>query len=92
MPDEGVKAFKDLNAKKYFPIHWGMFELALHTWYDPIESLHRASKVENFDLIAPKLGQIVNLDNPEANEMWWEQRPEEKFAFTIPIKTAIVDS
>ena len=75
LPDEGVQAFKDLKAKKYFPIHWGMFELALHTWYDPIEKLFNLSRSEKFDLLAPKIGLLVNINNPDANEMWWEQGP-----------------
>jgi len=73
LPSEGVKAFKDLQAEKYFPIHWGMFELALHTWYDPIEQLYSFSKSENFELLTPKIGQLVNLAQPESNEMWWQQ-------------------
>lgn len=74
LPSEGVQAFRDLRAEKYFPIHWGMFELALHTWYDPIKQLYHYSKLENFDLLAPKIGQIVNINYPDANEMWWEQK------------------
>ena len=52
-----------------------MFELALHTWYDPIEQLFNLSQSEKFDLLAPKIGQLVNINNPDANEMWWEQGP-----------------
>ena len=75
LPGEGVHAFKDLNAEKYFPIHWGMFELALHSWYDPIEQLFKLSQSEKFGLLAPKIGQLVNINNPDANELWWEQEP-----------------
>ncbi len=73
LPSEGVQAFKDLKAEKYFPIHWGMFELSLHTWYDPIKQLYQYSKSESFELLAPKIGQIVNIDYPDTNEIWWEQ-------------------
>jgi len=73
LPSEGVKAFKDLKAEKYFPIHWGMFELALHTWYDPVEQLYALSKQENFDLLTPKIGQLVNIDQAVISELWWQQ-------------------
>ena len=47
MPEESVQAALDLQAKLYFPIHWSKFDLAQHTWTDPII---RASKA------ADKLG------------------------------------
>ncbi|TPH18139.1 MBL fold metallo-hydrolase [Litorilituus lipolyticus] len=71
LPQESVKAFKDLKAEKYFPIHWGMFELALHTWYEPIEQLYHYSQQENFELIAPKLGEIINTSKPTDHALWW---------------------
>ena len=71
-PEEAVVAFHDLKAKKFFPVHWGMFELAFHPWYDPIEKLFKLSKEKNFDLIAPKLGQIVNIEQDYFLETWWK--------------------
>jgi len=73
LPSEGVKAFKDLGAEKYFPIHWGMFELALHTWYDPIEQLYALSKSEAFELLTPRIGQLVDIEQSETNELWWQK-------------------
>ncbi len=59
MPEETAKAFKDLNAKKLIPIHWGMFNFSLHNWYDPPIDL--ASHCTDCKLIIPYIGEIVDL-------------------------------
>ena len=71
LPSEAVIAFKDLKAKKYFPVHWGMFVLAMHSWYDPIEKLSKLSRENSFELVAPILGEIVNLDQDFELKEWW---------------------
>jgi len=70
MPEEAVLAFYDLKAKKYFPIHWGMFSLSFHSWYDPVERLNLMSEKKKFELIVPKLGQIVNIKRYRTQENW----------------------
>ena len=74
LPTQAAQAYRDLKAKKYFPVHWGMFVLSTHTWYDPIKQLFKISKQHGLNLIVPKLGQIVNLSKDFNNEYWWESR------------------
>ena len=69
MPEDGVKAFYDLNAQRYFPIHWGMFALSTHPWYEPVEFAYKASIEHGFQLIAPKIGEIFTMD--QAIDPWW---------------------
>ncbi len=38
-PEDNLKAHKDLNAKLLIPIHWGMFSLSTHPWYEPTNEL-----------------------------------------------------
>ncbi|MDA8792980.1 MBL fold metallo-hydrolase [Bacteriovoracaceae bacterium] len=71
MPEEAIIAFKELKAKKYFPVHWGMFELAMHSWYEPIERVYNLAQKNNVDLIAPKIGQIVEPNQSYRFEKWW---------------------
>lgn len=77
LPDEGAAAYKDLKAKKYFPVHWAMFELALHKWYDPIEKLFKFSKEGQIDLVAPKIGQLVHINQETHLEVWWKSKVSE---------------
>ena len=37
MPEEAVQAFKDLRAKVLFLVHNSTFDLAFHTWRDPLD-------------------------------------------------------
>ena len=71
MPEDGIQAFKDLNARAYFPIHWGMFQLTFHAWYDPAAQLHRLAADNNITLLAPRLGEILVFEEMKPLEDWW---------------------
>lgn len=71
LPDQSVMAYKDLGAKKYFPVHWGMFVLAFHPWDEPVKEIYKRRLDNNIELIIPKIGQIYELDSPYNLETWW---------------------
>lgn len=73
LPEEAVKAYNDLKAKKYFPIHWGMFSLAFHQWYEPAEKLSLLSKEYDVDLVTPKIGELYSLNENNVTEQWWKE-------------------
>ena len=55
------------------PIHWGMFDLALHTWHEPIERVYDAAKQQDVNLITPKLVQLVSLEHNNVTQDWWTE-------------------
>ncbi len=71
LPDESLQAFKDLNAKRYFPIHWGMFNLSLHSWYEPVERITEGARRYNIDLVTPLIGETVDLNEHYVAHSWW---------------------
>ncbi len=73
MPKNFISAYQDLKAKKYFPVHWGMFELALHEWDEPIKFLFDRHLNGDVNLIAPKIGEIINPLDSVNISTWWEQ-------------------
>lgn len=73
LPEESVQAYFDLRAKRYFPVHWGMFQLSLHTWYEPILNISRAAKEKGINLISPKLGEMISVNDQYVNKSWWEE-------------------
>ncbi|MBI2338783.1 MAG: MBL fold metallo-hydrolase [Deltaproteobacteria bacterium] len=41
-PEEALRAFEDLKAKKMIPIHWGSFRLAMEKVNEPVEWLKKS--------------------------------------------------
>jgi L-ascorbate metabolism protein UlaG (beta-lactamase superfamily) len=71
LPEDVAVAYKELKAKKVFPIHWGMFELGFHSWYEPPARLYKALDGKE-DFIAPKIGVLYDLKQPPKVKRWWE--------------------
>lgn len=85
MPDEAAQAYFDLKARMFLPIHWGMFELSMHTWYQPAMEIRALAQAQGITLATPKLGEIVTLDGTPQGSAWWEpwvdpSRPSEWYA------------
>lgn len=72
-PEETAQAYFDLKSKALIPVHWGMFNMALHNWYDPIEEIEKHSKIKNIVLLTPKIGELVTLEKPVSYELWWKE-------------------
>lgn len=75
-PHEVAKAASDLQAKRLLPIHWGVFDLALHPWDESIELVLKESEGKEYTVWTPKMGQRVNSQD-EPTERWWRQSPHE---------------
>lgn len=72
LPEESIQSFKDLGAKKLFPVHWGMFQLALHSWYDPIEQMDSLAMENDISLVAPMIGEVIKLGDEMKHSGWWK--------------------
>ena len=72
MPDQVIQGFLDLQGKHLVPVHWGMFTLSVHNWYDPPTEITKLAKPYNISVMTPLMGQTVRLDNPGIFERWWE--------------------
>jgi L-ascorbate metabolism protein UlaG (beta-lactamase superfamily) len=72
MPDEVLKAAKELNTKILFPVHSSKFALATHPWYEPLETITSLPKDSSFILITPKIGSIASpTDSTQVFDSWW---------------------
>lgn len=70
-PDEVVKAATDLKAKQLLPIHWGVFDLAMHPWHESINLVLKKSEGKAYTVLTPIIGQRVGSgDIP--TERWWK--------------------
>jgi hypothetical protein len=71
-PEGAVRTFRALGASGLLmPIHWGLFNLALHAWRQPIESI---SGVEGIPLWSPEPGLPTEVvRGTELRSQWWRQ-------------------
>jgi L-ascorbate metabolism protein UlaG (beta-lactamase superfamily) len=69
-PEGAVRSFRALGGDGLLmPIHWGLFDLALHEWRQPIESV---VAVEDLKLWSPTPGIPTEVDrNQEIRSNWW---------------------
>ncbi|OFX68930.1 MAG: MBL fold metallo-hydrolase [Bacteroidetes bacterium GWE2_29_8] len=73
LPDDLLKAFYDLNAKRLFSIHSSKFALGNHSWDEPFMKISANSKELNIPLITPMIGEQVNLkDTTQKFSEWWQ--------------------
>ncbi len=70
-PEQTVQAYLDLNAKLLVPIHNSTFDLSVHTWFDPLEQVTKISANKGVNLLVPKMGDAVRLNNLPTLEYWW---------------------
>jgi len=60
-----------LKSGAFLPIHWGTFNLAIHPWNEPPETLVRLGAPKGVPLIMPKLGQPVEPTRSIFVDPWW---------------------
>lgn len=73
LPEQSIQAFKDLKGKTYFPVHWGMFELAMHAWYEPIQRISDMASADGINLVTPKIGEVLNINDKNQTTQWWKE-------------------
>jgi len=69
-PEGAVRTFHALGGHGLFmPIHWGLFDLALHPWQQPIESV---AAVEDLKIFSPTPGTPTEVaKDQEIRSSWW---------------------
>jgi L-ascorbate metabolism protein UlaG (beta-lactamase superfamily) len=74
-PDGAARAFRDLGgAGLLMPIHWALFDLALHAWLQPMERLLELADVDGLKLWSPKPGVPTEVvGGVEVRSDWWRR-------------------
>jgi L-ascorbate metabolism protein UlaG (beta-lactamase superfamily) len=70
-PDHAIEAHAMLGSGRLLPIHWGTFNLAMHAWDQPIETLTALAPTRGIDLLTPQLGQPVEPARVDGVTPWW---------------------
>jgi len=53
------------------PVHWGTFNLALHPWDEPAETLIQLAPKTGARLLMPRLGEAIEPAHERKLEPWW---------------------
>ena len=68
-PEEAVAAHRDLGGGLFVPIHWCTFDLALHTWAEPVQRLLAAGP--DLPVAIPRPGGRVVPGEAADRDAWW---------------------
>ena len=72
-PEESLQAHLDLRGKALLPIHNGTFDLSIHDWHEPFDRISALAQAKSVPLSTPRMGERVDMRNPQAGVHWWEQ-------------------
>lgn len=72
-PQQSVQAHVDLGGRWMLPIHNGTFDLSMHAWYDPFESVLEWAGKQGVSVTTPRMGERIDLQAPQAGERWWRE-------------------
>ena len=70
-PEQSVQAFEDLRGKVLFSVHNSTFDLAFHTWHDPLDRIADLSEARKITLATPVIGEVLTIGRPRTNVRWW---------------------
>jgi L-ascorbate metabolism protein UlaG (beta-lactamase superfamily) len=77
-PDGAARAYEAMGgaaaAGALMPIHWGLFNLALHGWREPIDRISELAAQGGYGLWTPEPGRPTEFVAGEMIEMrWWDR-------------------
>jgi len=76
-PEQAVRAHQLVRGRVMLPVHWGLFDLALHGWTEPIERVVVAAKAAGVTVVMPPPGGSVEPGSSGDVTPWWPDLPWE---------------
>ena len=70
-PENALKAHALLGSGAFLPVHWSTFNLALHTWDEPAETMWRLAEEQKVRILTPELGTPFEPARIEEPKAWW---------------------
>ncbi len=72
-PANALTAFEMLGGGTLLPVHWSTFDLGLHPWADPAETLFALATERGARVITPKLGAPFEPARVDGMVPWWRE-------------------
>ncbi|HKH91093.1 MAG TPA: MBL fold metallo-hydrolase [Gemmatimonadaceae bacterium] len=89
-PEQAVTAHRLVRGDVMLPLHWGLFDLALHGWTEPIERVLAAAAEHDVRVATPRPGGMVEPAALRPAERWWPTLPW-RTASEAPIRSTGID-
>lgn len=89
-PEQAVRAHELVRGGILMPVHWGLFDLALHGWTEPIERTLVAAEAAGIRVVVPRPGESIEPAHLRPLERWWPAIPWES-AKEAPVRSSGVD-
>jgi L-ascorbate metabolism protein UlaG (beta-lactamase superfamily) len=86
-PVGALDAFEQLQARRLLPIHWSTFQLALHAWSEPAETLVQEAARRGVTVLTPRPGESVEPETAVTGP-WWRALPPQAEACPAPTAPA----
>ncbi len=71
-PEETVQAFQDVRGRLLYLVHNSTFDLAFHTWQDPLNRAAALAEAKGLPLATPEIGEVLTIGQPRSNLLWWK--------------------
>jgi L-ascorbate metabolism protein UlaG (beta-lactamase superfamily) len=72
-PANALTAFEMLRGQALVPVHWSTFDLGLHPWDEPAETLLALAAERGTRVITPRLGRPFEPAHVENVDPWWRE-------------------
>ena len=70
-PEHALEALAMLGGGLFLPVHWGTFNLAMHAWDQPAETLLELAPKSGARLVMPQLGEAIEPAHADDVTPWW---------------------
>lgn len=77
-PENALTAFEMLGGGTLLPVHWGTFNLGLHDWDEPAETLLGLAAERGARILTPRLGSAFEPEHIERATPWWRELSHER--------------
>ena len=74
-PEQAVLAHQLVQGRIMIPVHWGLFDLALHGWTEPAERVAVAAKYMGVELEILRPGASFDISQSANIDKWWPDLP-----------------
>lgn len=70
-PEQAVIAHQMVRGQHMFPVHWGLFDLANHSWTEPAERVRAEAEARDVSLLLAPPGAQFEPTREAPRDVWW---------------------